>query len=577
MRVRPDVVIILTDQERAAPPYETDELRRWRQTTLPGRRWFDEHGVSFERHYTGSLACVPSRPTIFTGQFPDVHGVTQTNGLGKATDDSAMRWLREGEVPTLGHWFRAAGYDTRYEGKWHISSADLMDPETGGPLATNDDAGVVDPNAVQTYLDADPLDPFGFSGWVGPEPHGGSLANSGLRRDGLYADRAVAWLADRYQRRRSGDPEALRPFLLVVSFVNPHDIVFFLGWNRTDPLTPDPYGTPDIPAPPTADEDLADKPVAQAAYRASYTSGYAPLDGALYDSLGDDYRRLYYRLHAEVDDPLDRVRRAVTENGSSEAVLLRSSDHGELLGAHGGLHQKWFTLYDEASRVPFTIVRIGENATSARSIVETATSHVDIVPTALAAAGIDANAVGTELAKQFSEFHPLPGVDLMPIVDGGEPDRNRAIYLISRDNVMEGDTGASVVARMLGLGADPPDDMLIAVPADVGANFEAIVMTYGGHYWKLVRTFDDPETWTEPGVRHMASSGPGGPTYRTEALHDEWEMYDLTSDPNERDNRWSDPEAAVTQVILVDRLATERARQVPVRNRTWPYKDRLRR
>ena len=66
----PDVIIIMTDQERAAPPYESDEIRAWRRSTLSGAAWFDDHGVSFERHYTGSLACVPSRPTIFTGQYP---------------------------------------------------------------------------------------------------------------------------------------------------------------------------------------------------------------------------------------------------------------------------------------------------------------------------------------------------------------------------------------------------------------------------------------------------------------------------------------------------------------------------
>ncbi len=116
----------MTDEERAAPVYETEELREWRRTLL-GTAWFDDHGVSFDRHYTGSLACVPSRPTLFTGQYPDVHGVTQTDGLGKMADDSRMRWLRPGEVPTLGNWFRAAGYDTVYDGKWHISHADLHD------------------------------------------------------------------------------------------------------------------------------------------------------------------------------------------------------------------------------------------------------------------------------------------------------------------------------------------------------------------------------------------------------------------------------------------------------------------
>jgi arylsulfatase A-like enzyme len=140
---RRDVVILMTDQERAAPPYESDEIIAWRASALPGRRWFDEHGVSFVYHYTGSLACVPSRPTMFTGHYPDVHGVTQTDGLGKDPDDSGMRWLRPGEVPTLGHWFRAAGFDAHYIGKWHLTHADLRAAD-GTVLATNDDDGVVD-------------------------------------------------------------------------------------------------------------------------------------------------------------------------------------------------------------------------------------------------------------------------------------------------------------------------------------------------------------------------------------------------------------------------------------------------
>ena len=258
---RPDVIVIVTDQERAAPPYEPDELTEWRRRALPGTRWFEDNGVSFGRHYTGSLACVPSRPTMLTGHYPDVHGVTETDGLGKMYDDSRMRWLRPGEVPTLGHWFRAAGYDTHYDGKWHLSHADLVDESSGQALTTNDDDGVIDRGAVQAYLDADPLGPFGFSGWVGPEPHGPSLANTGFVRDPLLADRVVAWLEERYARRRAGDTDALRPFLLVAGFVNPHDIVFAPVWlRRGSPLAPSDADPPPVPPSPTDDEDLSNQP-----------------------------------------------------------------------------------------------------------------------------------------------------------------------------------------------------------------------------------------------------------------------------------------------------------------------------
>ncbi|MFS0899105.1 sulfatase-like hydrolase/transferase [Mycolicibacterium litorale] len=569
--VRPDIVILMTDEERAVPPYESPEVLAWRARALPGRAWFDEHGVRFTRHYTGSLACVPSRPTIFTGQYPDLHGVTQTDGIGKSADDSRMRWLRAGEVPTLGNWFRAAGYDTHYDGKWHISHADLTDPATGQPLATNDDAGVVDPDAVRRYLDADPLAPYGFSGWVGPEPHGAALSNSGIRRDPLIADRVVAWLSDRYARRRTGDADALRPFLLVASFVNPHDIVLFPQWVRRSPVEPSPLDPPHVPPAPTADEDLSSKPAAQIAFREAYYSGYGPaaVMERTYRRNAQRYRDLYYRLHAEVDGPLDRVRRAVTE-GSGEAVLVRTADHGDLLGAHGGLHQKWFNLYDEATRVPFVIARIGARTTPPRT-VDAPTSHVDLVPTLLAAAGVDVAAAAAGLAESFTEVHPLPGRDLMPVVDGAEPDANRAVYLMTRDNVLDGDTGASGLARMLKRTVNPPGPLRIRVPAHVASNFEGLVTWVDGRLWKLVRSFDDPATWTEPGVRHLAANGVGGEAYRSSPLDDQWELYDLTDDPTEAVNRWTDPDLDELRAHLRRELKHLRTESIPERNHPWPY------
>ncbi|OYN81199.1 sulfatase-like hydrolase/transferase [Mycolicibacterium sphagni] len=575
MSDRPDIIIVMTDEERAIPPYESGDVLAWRQRALSGRRWFDEHGVSFGHHYTGSLACVPSRPTIFTGHYPDLHGVTQTDGIGKAFDDSRMRWLRRGEVPTLGNWFRAAGYDTHYDGKWHISHADLTDPRTGGPLATNDDDGTVDPAAVRRYLAAEPLAPFGFSGWVGPEPHGAGLANSGIRRDPLIADRVVAWLQDRYARRRAGDDAALRPFLLVASFVNPHDIVLFPTWATRSPLESSPLDPPPVPAAPTADEDLRTKPAAQIAFREAYYSGYGPAPAIqwVYDHGAQRYRDLYYRLHAEVDGPIDRVRAAVTKGGSDDAVLVRTADHGDLLGAHGGLHQKWFNLYDEATRVPFVIARVGDRATT-RRLVTSPTSHVDLVPTLLGAAGIDVTAVAATLSESFSEVHPLPGRDLMPIVDGAPDDESRAVYIMTRDNMLEGDTGASGLGRRLRQTVNPPAPLRIRIPAHTSANFEGLVTRVDGRLWKLVRTFDDPGTWTEPGVRHLAANGLGGETYRTSPLDDQWELYDLTGDPIEAINRWTDPELHELRAHLRAQLKQVRADAVPERNNPWPYASR---
>ena len=100
--------------------------------------------------------------------------------------------------------------------------------------------------------------------------------------------------------------------------------------------------------------------------------------------------------------PKSTGRSIVFGGGDRPAVRCRhreTSDHGDLLGAHGGLHQKWFNLYDEATRVPFSIALVGSNATTGAAINDAPTSHIDIMPTLLAAAGIEETAAADRLRK----------------------------------------------------------------------------------------------------------------------------------------------------------------------------------
>ncbi len=574
--LRPDIVILLTDEERAAPPYETAEVRAWRDQHLVGRRWFTDNGVDFRRHYVASTACVPSRPSLLTGHYPDVHGVTQTDGLGKRATDSRMRWLRPDEVPTMGDWFRAAGYDTAYVGKWHVSHADLI--VDGQRLRTNNSAGEIIPEAVDAYLAADPLDEFGFSGWVGPEPHGGHWSDTGYVRDPIYADRAVAWLQDRYKRRADGDPEAARPFLLICSFVNPHDIVLWpilaMQRRRGNTLAPSLAEPPPIPPSPTDDDDLSTKPALQSAYRDGYYSAYgpAPLVRRAYESNAERYRQTYYRLHHDVDTPIDRVRRAVTDGPSTDAVLVFSSDHGDLLGSHGGLHQKWYQLYDEATRVPLQIVRVGAVATGA-AVVDTPTSHIDLLPTLLGLVGADEAALATELARTHTEVHPLPGRDLSGVLSSPSQAPDGSVYLMTRDNMLEGDGSSAAMLAARGR-VDAPFPLQIKVPSHAATNLEAVVGHLDGRLWKLVRTFDDPAVWTEPHERQLSARSAAGPVYRSEPIPDQWELYCLSDDPAEAHNQWETPEFMEVMEMLKDSLERIRRERVPARNADWPTAQR---
>jgi choline-sulfatase len=168
----PNILLIMTDEERYPPPYEDDATAKFRREQLGARESIRDGALEFHRHYAGSTACTPSRATLFTGQYPSLHGVSQTDGTSKKNDDPAMMWLDPDSVPTLGDWFRAGSYQTHYRGKWHVSFADLPVPGSHEGLMASDDDGKSIADAVEAYRKADRLDPFGFSGWIGREPTG---------------------------------------------------------------------------------------------------------------------------------------------------------------------------------------------------------------------------------------------------------------------------------------------------------------------------------------------------------------------------------------------------------------------
>ena len=252
---RPNILLVMTDEERYPPPYEPESVRAFRASQLGARESIRSRGVEFHRHYAGSTACTPSRATLFTGQYPSLHGVTSTDGTAKQSSDPGMHWLDPNSVPTLGDWFRAGGYRTHYRGKWHVSFADLEIPGTHEGLKACDDDGNPLPEAVEAYRKADRLDPFGFSGWIGREPHGAARSDCGTVRDGVFAEQVVELFDELASSRADG------PWLTVASFVNPHDIAFSgFGWEQMLKFGPPDDTVPDVPEAPSQSDTFAGRP-----------------------------------------------------------------------------------------------------------------------------------------------------------------------------------------------------------------------------------------------------------------------------------------------------------------------------
>ncbi len=489
---RPNILLILVDEQRAPRPYDP-------QIPLPAQQRLQKHGLSFEQHYTAATACAPSRTSLFTGHYPSLHGVSQTDGMAKSAAD--VTWLDPRGLPTIGHYLAAVGYSTHYRGKWHVSHADLLD-SAGRVIATNDKDGKILADGVRAYEAADPLAQFGFSGWIGPEPHGADPANTGYIRDPLFTQQVIAKL----EQLGSGNQD--QPFFLVASLVNPHDIaVYSQLWGTTWNFPWPDDSIPDIPPPPTADEDLSTKPRCQRDYVDKYWRMLMPQFAT------ERYRRFYYWLQVMVDRQVAQILDTLERTGLTDStVVIFTADHGDMLGAHGGMHQKWHNAYEETVHVPLVVSnpRLIPQPRTTQKL----TSHVDLLPTILALAGTDAVAQKDQFIQTHKVVETPVGRDLTPLLagsqqatSGAEPSDDDYIYFMTDDQVSDG--GSWLEFGALKLPYRP-----VIQPGYVETVVARLADERGSSLWKYSRYFD----------------GKGG------RAQEEFELYCLSDDPLEQHN-----------------------------------------
>ena len=563
MSRRPNILLVLTDQLRYPPPYESQDVQRFRRETFTGEESLRRSGISFRRHYTMAAACAPSRASLLTGQYPSLHGVTQTDGLAKSAESDEMFWLAPDTVPTLGDWFRAGGYRTFYKGKWHVSHAHLDDPDGEGFLKSIEDDGTQIPENIAAYVEADLLDDWGFSEWVGPEPHGLGKRNTGTVKDAFTADETVALL------ERLDEEESDQPWLTVCSFLNPHDIAMFGVIALAQGLRYDPDSIPEIANAPTHEEDLSTKPACQQSYVDAWGKMLAPQPWT------ETHRKFYYQLQGTVDDELAKVLDALRATRAYEnTIVVFSSDHGDMLGAHGGMHQKWHNAYEETTHIPFLVssplIEGGPRE------IDALTSHADLIPTLLGFAGIDQTRALERVSVDHSEARPLPGRDLSGLIlsGDGEPPSDSVLFMtddeISEGSAKPGSPFQRFAMKLKRYSVIVQPNHIESVVAEVEVDGET-------HRVKFSRYHDNQQFWTVPGEHDDRLHGRKTTTV-TEPELDEYELYDLTLDPLEERNlahpSYADDRSRRLQTtmlgLLVDQLAAKRL--VPAAGETPGYR-----
>jgi len=275
-------------------------------------------GVSFCNAYCTYPVCSPARSSIFTGRLPHETGV-RVNGQP----------VREG-VPAMGEVFRAVGYRTVYGGKWHL--------------------------------------PRVFGGVVGfEELIGGSAL--GARMDEPLASACVDFLSEKPRE----------PFLLVASFMNPHDICDWIRGHRGSRRHPNLAAYPPAPANMAVDPDEPEYVQYHRTTPYDRMSEAVTIAGEWNVEDVRQYLHGYYRLVEDVDRQIGRVLAALRAAGLDRNTLIAlTADHGEGMGAHRWAQKAAF--WEEAAKAPLVIAGAGVRR---RGVVDqhSLVSCLDILPT----------------------------------------------------------------------------------------------------------------------------------------------------------------------------------------------------
>lgn len=317
---RPNFLFLITDQQGL------DTLSAYRCPGIhtPHLDRLAASGVSFMESHSTNPVCSPARSSMFTGCMASETGVVK-NGLPIRND-----------IPNMGQLLGQNGYDSVYVGKWHV-------PES--------------------YTRVIP----GFS--VLP------VGNNG---HGTLLDRSVSRTCEGFLRNRSHD----QPFLMVASFLQPHDIC---QWTSMHKQAPDELPYPEIagelPPLPTNFAFDPQEPATVANQRKSQRTDWSELQWRY-------YVWSYYRMIEEVDAEIGRVLGALEDSGYAEnTVVVFTSDHGEGRGRHQMIVKNY--LYEEALKVPLILSapgRIDQGIQDREHLV----SGIDILPTMCDFAGVKA-------------------------------------------------------------------------------------------------------------------------------------------------------------------------------------------
>ncbi len=301
------------------------------------------NGVRFTKAYCAQPLCTPSRTAIFSGKMPFETGFT-----GNAPEKDGL-W--PDSLLMMGKILQNGGYTTGYVGKWHLPVPTQKVSQHGFEYIQN-----------TNFLD--------------------------------YNDAATPSFCASFIKQNKD-----KPFLLVASFLNPHDIC---EWARGEALkmdvleaAPPANKCPPLPAnwqiPPYEPKIVREQQ--KVSFRTYPTVNW---------NAGQwrQYRWAYNRLVEKVDKYVAMVMGSLTKYGvEKNTIIIFTADHGDGYAGHSW-NQKQI-LYEETAKVPFIISRIGQWKPRTDDML--VCNGTDLIPTICGFAGVAQPAYlkGADISKKL--------------------------------------------------------------------------------------------------------------------------------------------------------------------------------
>jgi arylsulfatase A-like enzyme len=355
----PNIVYLMFDQAKTAAMSFMGNS----EISLPFCDSMAARGWVFDEAYAAAPICTPSRASVHTGMFPQVHQVTCHQNRAPQNLPQLAELMQDG-----GYYTAAAGHyepERNLHRGWHEQSP----MHERGPLF----------NSWMEHIRSGRKDVAWSSGAIDVDASEGNSA--------LLTDRMLRMME---QAENSG-----KPFFLHMCYDDPHPPYF----------VPKPYDTmfdPDsLSLPETG--DLNALPDWHKTAREQIGTESATTD---------DYRKVlavYYGMCRYIDDEMARIYQALDSAGKLDNTwIILGSDHGDYTGEKG-LFNKSESLYKCLLHVPLIIVPPQGTDEPGPRRVSDIVSTVDLFPTILSIAGVAApKNQGRNLLEWIRNGHEVP-------------------------------------------------------------------------------------------------------------------------------------------------------------------------